>query len=220
MKRISLWLTTTAFCALLTGSAPAQNRIGTIDLRKVFDKYWRTIQADANLKDQAADMDKEHKGFVDDLTKAKEDYQKLLGSASDQAVSTEERDKRKAAAEKKLLDIRELEQTIQQYERQARSTLDEKKRRMRENILKEIREVVTTKARSAGYAMVIDSAGETANGTPILLYNNNDNDLTEPVLLQINANAPPEPPAPAPKPAEKPAEKKDEKTAEPKADKK
>ena len=124
MKKTILTLTCTLALAL---SASAEHKIATVDLRKVFDNYWRTKQADATLKDQATDMEKEHKGFLDDWNKAKEDYQKLLASASDQAVAAEERDKRKATAEKKLLDIKELEQTIAQYERQAPRSYSPKK---------------------------------------------------------------------------------------------
>ncbi len=190
MKSILRPLFALLFCGLLTSSALAQGRIATVDLRKIFDNYWRTKQADAVLKDQAAGMDKEHKGFVDDWTKAKEDYQKLLTSANDQAISAEERDRRKTAAEKKLVDIKELEQTIAQYERTATTTINEKKMRMRSNILTEIRTVINAKAKSVGYALVLDTAAETKDATPIVVYANNENDLTDTVLTQLNANAP------------------------------
>ena len=36
--------------SLLGSSASAQTRIGTVDLRKIFDSYWKTKQADAALK--------------------------------------------------------------------------------------------------------------------------------------------------------------------------
>ena len=88
--------------SLLSSPAWGQGRIATIDLRKVFDGYWKTKQADAALKDRAADMEKEHKNMLDDWKKAKEDYQGLLAGANDQAVSSEEREKRKKAAEEKL----------------------------------------------------------------------------------------------------------------------
>jgi outer membrane protein len=197
--------------SLLTAPAFAQSRIATIDLRKSFDNYWRTKQADASLKDQATDMEKEHKGFLDDWNKSKEEYQKLLTSAGDSAVSAEERDKRKAAAEKKLLDIKELEQTIGQYERQARTTLEEKKKRMRDNILKEIREVINAKSKSAGYTLVVDVAGETINNTPVIVFSNGENDITDEVLKQLNAGAPVE----APKTDDKKDTKSDDKKSAP-----
>src|SRR2546428_7344838 len=124
--------------SLLSCSAWAQGRIATIDLRKVFDTNWKTKQADASLKDRAAEMEKEHKNMLDDWKKAKEDYQGLLAGANDQAVSTDERDKRKKSAEEKLKFIKDTEDNILQYEKQARATLDEQRRRVRENILGEI----------------------------------------------------------------------------------
>ena len=74
---------------------------------------------------------------------------------------------------------------------------------MRDKIVTEIREVLNKKARAAGYSAVLDSAAESAVGTPIVLFNASLPDLTEEILTQINATAPagalaPVPPAPAP----------------------
>jgi len=40
---------------------------------------------------------------------------------------------------------------------------------------------------------VIDTAAEGIQNTPIVLYSNNDNDLTDAVLTQLNASSPSEP---------------------------
>jgi outer membrane protein len=197
--------------SIMSGSALAQGRIATIDLRKVFDNYWKTKQADAALKDRAADMEKEHKNMLEDWKKAKEDYQTLLNSANDQAVSVGERDKRKKSAEDKLKFIKETEETIGQYERQARSTLDEQRRRMRDSILVEIRGVLNARAKSSGYNLVVDTAAESINNTPIVLFSNNDNDVTEDILKTLNAAAPPDAPRTEEKKDSKSGEKKDEK---------
>jgi Skp family chaperone for outer membrane proteins len=175
-------------------SAPAwgQGRIATVDLRKVFDNYWKTKQADVALKDRAADIEKEHKSMLDDWKKAKDDYQTLLTEANNQTLSLEERDKRKKSAEDKFKQIKDSEDAITQYERQARTTLDEQKKRMRDSILEEIRTTVNGKAKAAGYALVFDTVAESANNTPIVLYSNNENDITEAVLSQLNAGAPAE----------------------------
>jgi len=193
---------------LFCGAAGAQQlRVATVDLRKVFDNYWKTKQADSSLKDRAADMEKEHKTMLTDYNKAKEEYQKLLAGANDLAVSVEEREKRKKSAEDKLKQLKDNEDTIMQYERQAKTTLDEQRRRMRDNIIKEIREVLTAKAKTAGFSLVFDSAADSLNSTPILLYSTAESDLTDSVLAQLNAAAPAEPA----KTEEKNEEKKDEK---------
>lgn len=176
--------------SLLTSSAMAQGKIGTIDLRKVFDGYWKTKQADAGLKERAADMEKEHKNMIEDLKKAEEDYRGILSSANDQAVSEEERDRRKKSAEEKLRYMEKQRETIGQYERQARTTLDEQRRRMRENILGEIRTVVNGKAKAGSFSMILDTAAESINNTPVVIYTTGENDITDDVLKELNATAP------------------------------
>ena len=201
------WIAVTILIGLLSGSAMAQNRIATIDLRKVFDGYWKKKQAEAALKERQSDIEKEDRNMVDDYKKAKEEYQSLLTSANDQAVSSEERDKRKNAAEDKLRRMKEMEESIATYERQARTTIGEQSQRMRSNILSEIRNVVNSKAKAAGFSLVIDTAAETINSTPVFLYSNNENDITDSVLQQLNSTAP----ADAVKNEDKDIKKKDSK---------
>ena len=205
--------------SLLSGSALAQGRIATIDLRKVFDNYWKTKQADAVLKDRAADIEKDHKTMLDDWKKAKDEYQTLLTEANDQTLSLEERDKRKKSAEDKLKQIKDSEDAITQYERQARTTLDEQRKRMRDSIVQEIRTTITAKAQSGAFSLVIDSGAESGNGnpatgtpgTPVFLYTSKDNDLTDAVLAQLNAGAPAETPMTEDKAAGTKSEKKKDK---------
>jgi outer membrane protein len=183
---------TALLIGLAGGSAWAQERIATVDLRKLFDNYWKTKEADVGIKEQATEAEKEHKEMLDSWNKAKADYQTLLTDANNQAISNEEREKRKKAAEDKLKDVKDEEDTISRFEREARTRLDERRQRMRNNIVEEIRKVVNAKAKSAGYALVYDSSAESANGTPFILYSNNENDLTEAVLQQLNVGAPAE----------------------------
>lgn len=168
----------------------AQTKIATVDLRKVFDGYWKKKQAEAALKDRQTDMEKEDRNMVDDYKKGKEEYQSLLTGANDQAVSSEEREKRKTAAEEKLRRLKDMEENISQYERQARTTIGEQSQRMRSNILTEIRNVVNSKAKAAGFSLVIDTAAESINSTPVFLYSSNEDDITESVLKQLNSTAP------------------------------
>jgi outer membrane protein len=193
MKR---FLQTTLCAALLSGAlaASAQNaaKIGTIDLRKVFDNYYKTKQADANLKDEASDMEKQRKEMIDKLKEGEDDYKKILDKANDQAVAADEREKSKSAAEKKLLELREQEQMVQQFNRQAAEKLSSKQKRMREKILGEIREVINAKSKAAGYTLVVDTAADSVNSTPVFIYSAPDApSLTESVLNELNASAPP-----------------------------
>ncbi|HMJ88493.1 MAG TPA: OmpH family outer membrane protein [Candidatus Acidoferrum sp.] len=183
------------FLSLLLASSvagfAAETKIGTIDLRKAFDNYWRTKQADANLKDQAGDLEKERKAMFDQYEKTRENYKKLVDSANDPAVTTDERDKRKKSAENELLSLRTQEDRVKQFDTTSRTTLGEKQRRVRDQILGEIKDKIKAKAKAGNYSMVIDIAAETVNGTPMVPYvGTTDNDITDAVLSELNINAP------------------------------
>jgi outer membrane protein len=181
----------TVICSLLAFSAAAQTKLGLVDLRKIFDNYYKTKQASVSLKEEVADLEKQLKEMADDLKKGEDDWKKLLDKSNDQAIAAEEREKNKQAAQKKLVELRDMEQTATQFQRSSKARLDEKNRRKREAILEEIREVVNAKAKAGGYTMVFDSAASSVNDTPVIMYNNGENDLTETVLSQLNAGAPP-----------------------------
>jgi outer membrane protein len=209
MKNSVKFILATFVLALVLSAtaASAQGRIATVDLKKLFDSYWKTKQADAALKERGFELEKEFKGMMEEYTKIKEDYKTLSAAAADQAMSDGEREKKKKQAEEKLISIKDQEEALQKFQAQARSTVDEQRRRMRDNILSEVRKAVDGKAKVAGYTLVIDVAAETINSTPVVLYSNGENDITDAVLAQINANAPPEA-AVTNAPAEKKPEKK------------
>ncbi len=191
-----------ALCMAMTVPALAQSKVGIINLQKVFDGYYKTKQADATLKERASEFDKQRKDLVEGHQKANEEYKKVLDSTTDQTVSIEERDKRKKSAEAKLREIQEIESQVNQFDRTARTTLNEQQRRMRDAILREIMDVVNVKAKAAGYSMVIDTAAQTVNNTLVVVYSNGENDIGEEVIKELNRSVPVE----ALKPAEaKPA---------------
>lgn len=196
-KMIRIVLPTILLLTFLGSSALAQQKIAIVDVQKLFNGYWKKKQAEVALNDRKAELEKEDRGFIDDLKKSKDDYQKLLDSADDPAISDDERARRKQDADDKAKQIQDSQQTILQFERQAQATLAEQSQRMREDILKEIQAAVAVKAKSGGYTLVIDSAAQTANQTPVFLYNDGQNDLTTDVLSQLNAGSPVDTTAPA-----------------------
>jgi len=190
MKLLRTTILTVSVLACLSVPALAQTKIATVDLRKLFDGYWKTRQVQTVRNDRKTQLDNDDKNMRDDLKKGSDEYQKLLGQANDQAISADQRDKRKQAAADKLKQLQDSKTTIDQFERQAQITLSEQGQRMRDNILSEIKAAVTAQAKAGGYSLVIDAAAETANATTAVVYSNGENDLTDAVLKRLNAGAP------------------------------
>jgi outer membrane protein len=173
-------------------TAHAQPKIATIDLEKVFDGYYKTKQASAVLQERGADYEKTYKGYLADYERANEEYKKLLDSANDQAISADERDRRKKQAEAKLLDLRQTEQQIRKFATESQDALGKEKLRKRDIILRELTDVIIRKAKAGNYTLVLDTAARTFNNTLVFLYSSGENDLTDEVLREVNANAPAE----------------------------
>lgn len=179
--------------SLMMGSAQAQQKMAVVDLKRVFDNYWRTKQADVQLKERAGDFEKMRGNLFADYKKASEDLRGLIEAANDQAVGGEERDRRRRDAETKQAEVREMEESLRTFDRNSRESIVETQKRMRDSVLRDIRGVVEERAKAGGYAMVLDTAAETVNQTPVMLYTSllgGSDDITEAVLKQLNVNAP------------------------------
>ena len=198
-----------------------------MDLDKLMANYWKAKQDNAALEDYKAELEKEDRDLRDTLKKATAEYQKVLADANDQAIAAEERDRRKKSAESKLKDLKDMNDAIMKYDASAQSNLAAQHGRSRDKILEDIRTAINAKAKSAGYALVLDTSAKSANRslelmslvlsqgsaadataelakTPSgILYASSENDLTEELLKQLNAGAPPETSKPAPKADEK-----------------
>jgi Skp family chaperone for outer membrane proteins len=190
---------------LICLSAPVwgQGRIATVDWNRVFEGYWKTKQAVAQFKDRVADMDKELVQMVDELKKSDEQYKKLLEEANVPAISNDERDRRKKTAEDKLKSMKESEVQIKQFKDSATSTLDEQRKRMRDNLSVEIKAAIAAQAKADNYSMVLDVGPVPNSDLSMVLYTTGDNDISRKVLDQLNKTDPG---------GTKPEEKKDSKS--------
>jgi outer membrane protein len=198
-KRISIVaLAVSAFWGL-NASGQGQPKIATVDLKKVFDGYYQTKQCDVLLQNSGADADKVLAGMLDEYKKGQQEYNKLIESANDQAVSTEEREKRRKTSETKLVDLKDIEKSITQFRKTAETNILEQKARMREKILKNIQEEIDTIAKAGGYTFILDSSALAIFQTPILLYHKGQSDLSDELLGKLNAKAPPGALTPEPK---------------------
>lgn len=198
---LSLFLSAVLLVVLSAGHASAQTqtaKIATVDLGKVFTNFYKTKMAQVSLDASKNQILKDENTMLEDLKKGEGDYKLLLAAANDQALSADQRDKKKVAADAKLKDLQDSKAALDEYDRSAKSRLSDQFQRMRDKILTEIRETVSTKAKAAACTLVLDSAAETVNGTPVVIYNNSGAaDLTDEVLKALNAGAPIDVTAPA-----------------------
>jgi outer membrane protein len=171
----------------LGGSAFAQGRIGTVDLSRVINKYWKSQEAKTLLESRRAEMAKDLEKTAEVGKKTSDEYTALMAEVNNAALSSEQRDKSKKGAEEKLKEIRRLQDQIERDRRQYSTTLQEEESRTFSRILEEVRNVVSAKAKDGGFSMVIDTSAQSARQTPVVVYNSGEaNDLTDKVIEDLD----------------------------------
>lgn len=200
MKHLRYSILTAALLAVLATSANAQSKsttataptkVATVDMKKLFNGYYKTKLAQASLENRKAELRKEIKEMADGIDKAQTAYKQLLEQSSDLSLSADERDKRKQAAADKAKEITNSRGAIEQFQRQAESQLADQSQRMSGNLVSEIQKRVAEKARAGGYSMVLNSGS-----VEVVVFANGDNDITADVLTQLNDGAPIDLPTP------------------------
>ena len=185
MKNLRYTLLTVVLLVATVVSAGAQTKVATVDMKKLFNGYYKTKLAQASLETRKTELRKEIKDMADGLDKAQADYKLLLGQASDPAISADERDKRKQATADKAKEISNSRAAIEQFQRQAEAQLADQSQRMSTDIVGEIQKAVADKARAGGYSLVMNNAS-----TEVVVFAGTDTDITASVLSQLNAGAP------------------------------
>ena len=218
MNRTALTLAAAITASLLSTTALAQGKVGVINLTKVFDEFWRTKQADIQIKDRLSEFEKMGQSMYDDYKKANEEFGKQIEAANDPALSKEESDKRRKDLDKKRKDIMEMENNITQFQGNSQRALMEQRGRVRESILRDVRGVIEEKSKAGGYNTVLDISAQSANGTPVVIFTTlagGESDLSDSVTKALAATAPPDSAkTDAPKTEAKDPKKADENKAE------
>ena len=189
MKKISHLILVTALMAFAL-SASAQQKIATVDMKKLFNGYYKTKMAQVAIDKDKAEASKDLRDMSEALDKAKDDYKQMLDQANDSAISADEREKRKAAAADAARDLNSRQVNFESYQRTAQSQLADKSQRMIGNLVTEIQKYVSDTAKAGGYGIVLDSSAASANLTPNVLYADPSVDITADVLARENSGAP------------------------------
>ncbi|MEI7535515.1 MAG: OmpH family outer membrane protein [Verrucomicrobiae bacterium] len=185
MKNLRTSILTIALLVVTVVSASAETKVASVDMKKLFNGYYKTKLAQASLETRKTELRKEIKDMADGLEKSQAAYKQLLDQASDPAISNDERTKRKQATADKAKEIGNSRAAIEQFQRQAEAQLADQSQRMSANLVGEIQKAVAEKAKAGGYSFVMNSAS-----VEVVVFASTDNDLTATVLAQLNAGAP------------------------------
>jgi Skp family chaperone for outer membrane proteins len=189
-KLIRSSLLVLAFFSTVSGASAADFKIATIDLRKVFDNYYKTVQANIASSNSLMEVRKQLNDMYAARNKRAGEYQTAVGNANDMAISAEERTKYKKSADDIALDLQIQEETITNFVYRTETKRRDDMVQHVHDLTTEILDVMKAMAKKQGYTLVLDRTAETVTGNPLVLYTSGENDLTEAVIKELNATAP------------------------------
>jgi len=195
--------TALAICATfaLAAAANAQMKIGTVDLNKIFEGYYKTEQAKATVNTLQNNYNNDRKIKTDDYTKRRDEVVKLRDEANNPALSADIKQQKNLLLQEKGKELLALEREIMEFDRQRRGDIQQQMLRMRNEVVKEITDMVQAIAKQQGFSLVFDRTGQSMAAAPLLVFANEALDFSQVVVDQLNAGRPKGAAAPSAAPA-------------------
>jgi outer membrane protein len=205
--KIPLFLTLAGVLALSIGfatPAKAQLKIGTVDVQKVFNAYYKTKDANDKLKEAEKAYKDELDSRMDSYKKTFDTINKLNDEINKPDLSGAAKDQKSQERDSKINEAKGLEKEIGEFRQSREKQLQDQFRRMRDGIVEEIMRVVNDQVKAQNYDIVFDRSGASANNlVNVLLYARDSYDFSDPVITKLNANRPPPAAAATPSAVEK-----------------
>jgi len=144
-------------------SIAAEMKIVNIDLREVFYEYGKTKEMEQEINSLTEESGKKHDAMVEEITKMRDEFELLAGDAK--------------AAKQQEIDVKL--QALQQYDREARKELLNKRNDIFKEIIDDIQSVVKKLGEKNGYDFVLDSRS--------IMYSKDTYNISKEVLEKLNA---------------------------------
>ena len=183
--------------------AQGSMKIGTLDMKLVFDSYYKTKEAEGKINEARNQAKKELDERLETFNKAQADARKLNEEANKPELTEKAKAEKAKVLNEKLQALGTLQREIQEFQQTRERQLSEQSVRSRNTLLEEINVVVATKIKAAGYDLVLDKSGQSLNAVGVVVFSKDTMDFTADVVSEINAGKG----KAADKPADKPVKK-------------
>ena len=169
-------------------SAQAQLKVGTIDMKQVFDSYYKTKDAEAKINESRAQAQKELAERLDTFNKAQEQARKLNDEAGKAELSEKAKAEKVKGLNEKLQELGVMQREVQEFQQTRERQLSEQSVRSRNALVEEINKIVNDAVKANGYDLVFDKSGQSLNAVNVLVHSKDSFDFTADVLSKLNAD--------------------------------
>ena len=167
----------------------AADRIGTVDLEKVFREYHKSRAVEEFINQRADAVRTYLNQMREQLKTLRTEMHKLGTNAGNPALSASELANAKRLADDAIRKVKAKEAEIELYTSQVTREIRELENKKRQEIMADINAEVRRRAAVRGFNFVMDSSGKTLNGQPALVVVPAERDITAEVIRELNRTA-------------------------------
>lgn len=168
----------------------AQVKVGVVDMKSLFDNYYKTKEAEQKINEARTQAKKELDERVAVFQKAVEEAQKLRDESTKVELSAAAKsEKTKQLAEKNQA-LANLQREVQEFQQTRERQLSEQSVRSRNAVVEDINKVISEKVKAAGYDLVLDKSGQSLNSVGVLIYSKDSFEFTKDVETELNKSKP------------------------------
>lgn len=177
-------------CLISAVETGAQTKIGTVEMERVLKEYNKTKEAEAKLNEATNAAKKEYGERADAYKKALDEINKLNAQLDTPVLSADAKASKAKERDEKIANIKNMEREINEFRQTREQQLQQQMLRLRENIVKEITDVVMERGKSKNMDLVFDKSGASLNRFSPILFSPDSMDFTAEVIAELNKRAP------------------------------
>jgi outer membrane protein len=202
-KHFASFVAVAALVAFGTSASHAQSmvKIGTVDMKKVFESYYKTKDAEQRINEARNAAKKELEERMEGLQKGMAEVKKLNEEIESPALSKEAKETKSKSRDEKVSELKGMDREIGEFRTTREKQLQEQSGRMRQGIVDDIVKIVNDQVKAENYDLVFDKSGMSLNGVSVVMYAKPAYDFTDVVVTALNKNKGKEEPAAAAAPA-------------------
>ena len=175
--------------ALAPASQAADLKVGTIDMKAVFDGYYKTKDAEAKINESRTQAKKELDDRLDTFNKAQEQARKINEEAAKPELSEKAKAEKTKALNEKLQELGVMQREVQEFQQTRERQLSEQSVRSRNSLVEEINKIVNEVVEAQNYDLVFDKSGQSLNAVNVIVHSKDAFDFTADVVSKLNADA-------------------------------
>jgi outer membrane protein len=180
----------------LTVRAQPEPKIAVVDIAKVFDNHYAKQTEEAKLRADAKKAEDDMQNLVKEGNDLVDEYKDLVDQSKNPALTPEARAKADDDSKKKMDEITNKQNELNSFKQTVQRQFQERIQNVHNGIVSSISIAATNVAKRHGITLLFDKSGVSANaGAPFLIYSDPAYDITDEVIIEVNKDRPPLPPA-------------------------